>query len=465
VAVSTSAGEATCEQTYPSVGSHSIQAAYSGDGDFAGSQSAILNQAVSKNTTSTAVQSSANPSLQGQKVTFTATVSPVPDGGTLGFTDGGSTISGCGSVNVSTTTGTATCQATYGSSGSHSIDATYSGDALYDGSDGTLSQVVNGPTATTTTLQSSANPSPFRSPVTFTATVSPVPDGGTVKFTENGQLLCNAVSVSTSTGTVTCTNPGTGFGPGESYTLQAIYSGDAQFAGSQSATLTEHVEPHVVTPTSATIEPSANPVALGQPVTLTATVSPVPDGGTVKFNSPNCQSVPVDTSTGEATCNVMYTEGGAFLPVAEYSGDANFGDSYAFGVPEYVQAPPIIEPIIISRAGMTTTVSCAGGCSGTVTITENVPAAQVSSVGGATASNKKNKKRRTKTITLGTAHFKVRGKRSVQLRIPLTKAGKRFLAAHHGRLTVKARFSEKTKAGPLVTTRTIKITSAKPKKK
>jgi len=32
-------------------------------------------------------------------------------------------------------------------------------------------------------------------------------------------------------------------------------------------------------------------------------------------------------------------------------------------------------------------------------------------------------------------------------------------------LTAKARFSEKTKAGPFVTTRTIKITPAKAKKK
>jgi hypothetical protein len=72
--------------------------------------------------------SSANPSVAGEQVTYTATVSPAPDGGTVAFADGGTTIAGCGAQPVDTSTGKATCQVTYDSTGAHAITAAYSGD-------------------------------------------------------------------------------------------------------------------------------------------------------------------------------------------------------------------------------------------------------------------------------------------------------------------------------------------------
>jgi Bacterial Ig-like domain (group 3)/IPT/TIG domain len=82
-------------------------------------------------TTTTALASSANPSIVGAAVTFTATVSPVPNGGTISFTDNASPVAGCQSLPVNTSTGQATCTVTYGSVGSHSIVATYSGNFFY----------------------------------------------------------------------------------------------------------------------------------------------------------------------------------------------------------------------------------------------------------------------------------------------------------------------------------------------
>ena len=64
--------------------------------------------AVGKVGTSTGVVSSLNPSSPGGQVTYTATVTPVPDGGTVAFDDGGTAIGGCGTVAL--TAGTATCQ-------------------------------------------------------------------------------------------------------------------------------------------------------------------------------------------------------------------------------------------------------------------------------------------------------------------------------------------------------------------
>jgi alpha-tubulin suppressor-like RCC1 family protein len=102
--------------------------------------------------TDTALASSANPSMTGQQVTYTATVSPVPDGGTMAFTDNGSPIAGCGTQPVDTSTGQATCQATPNASGAHNIVATFSGSSGFAGStSATLTQL-----ATNTPCQSLA---------------------------------------------------------------------------------------------------------------------------------------------------------------------------------------------------------------------------------------------------------------------------------------------------------------------
>jgi len=94
--------------------------------------------------TATALASSSNPSPVFSNVTYTATVSPTPDGGTVAFTDNSTNISGCGAVAVNTTTGMATCTTSYGAAGSYTIVATYSGDASFATSGASLTQFVNG---------------------------------------------------------------------------------------------------------------------------------------------------------------------------------------------------------------------------------------------------------------------------------------------------------------------------------
>ena len=73
------AGQATLVVSDLTVGPHTITAEYGGNATFAPS-SGNVTQSVNKAATSTAVQSSANPSTVGQPVTFTATVSPTPPG-------------------------------------------------------------------------------------------------------------------------------------------------------------------------------------------------------------------------------------------------------------------------------------------------------------------------------------------------------------------------------------------------
>jgi hypothetical protein len=225
---------------FSSAGSYYWAAFYSGDANNKPAVSGCGTEplVVGLQGTATSVMSSQNPSTVSQQVTYTATVSPTPDGGTVAFADSGTTILGCGAVAVNTTTGEATCQATYNSPGSHPIVATYSGDTNYGGSaSSTLTQTAS-QTNTATALSSSVNPSLIGQAVKFTATVTPVPDGGTVAFTDNGAALagCGAVTVNTTTGAASCQVTYNAVG---SHVIVAAYSGDSVFNASRSAGLTE----------------------------------------------------------------------------------------------------------------------------------------------------------------------------------------------------------------------------------
>jgi hypothetical protein len=116
------------------VGQHSIKAAYSGDSSFASSTAASpLVQVVRANATTITVVSSANPSSEGQPVTFTATVTPAAGGG--GALAGSVTFTIDGKVQASaplklTRRGDqAFVQISTLSAGRHTVTATYSGDA------------------------------------------------------------------------------------------------------------------------------------------------------------------------------------------------------------------------------------------------------------------------------------------------------------------------------------------------
>jgi hypothetical protein len=95
--------------------------------------------------------SSVNPSIAGQTVTFTATVSPNDGGGTVGFFADGSVtpISGCATQPLTLVGSSyqATCSTSGLAVGTHPIAAQYSGDTSYDGVSGSLAggQVVNLP--------------------------------------------------------------------------------------------------------------------------------------------------------------------------------------------------------------------------------------------------------------------------------------------------------------------------------
>jgi len=237
-----------------SVGGHNLTVSYSGDGNFKSSVG-VLTETVNRAPTATTVVSSANPSVFGQKVTFSATICPLPPStsptqlpsGMVAFTaDGGSTpfdtetVSGA-SAPPGCVSATTAPIGTF-SVATHSITASYVGDANFLASSGGLSggQVVNkAPTATT--LASAPNPSFFGDGVTLTATVGVPPPGagvptGTVTFTDGATILGTGTLNAADQATFTTAGLQVG-----THSIAAAYGGDGDFLPSTSAPLSQLV--------------------------------------------------------------------------------------------------------------------------------------------------------------------------------------------------------------------------------
>jgi uncharacterized repeat protein (TIGR03803 family) len=187
--------------------------------------------------TATALRSNLNPSIYGQKVIWTATVTTsgsVTPTGKVNFTWDGYSI-GRATLNAS---GVATLTKSNLNADSYPLTAVYKGDANNAGSTSfVLNQVVN-ETTSAATLSSSANPSTEGQAVTFNATItSPtVTPTGPVTFTA-GTTVLGTVQLSGHKATFTTSTLPVG-----STTVTATYNGDSNIAGS-SASVTQTVEP------------------------------------------------------------------------------------------------------------------------------------------------------------------------------------------------------------------------------
>ncbi|HEX5450681.1 MAG TPA: Ig-like domain repeat protein [Gaiellaceae bacterium] len=188
---------------------------------------------------STALNSSTNPSSVDQSVTFTATVTGDSPTGTVEFDDGGSAISGCDAQTVDGGTGEATCTTSTLALGSHTITAAYSGDLNnLISSASALTQTIDQATSATTVV-SSSNPSAPGDSVTFTATVSGDSPTGTVEFDADGTALTGCATQALSGDNAICATSALAAG---SYAITAIYSGDTNNLPSTSSTLTQLVQ-------------------------------------------------------------------------------------------------------------------------------------------------------------------------------------------------------------------------------
>lgn len=217
-------------------GKSSLTAVYSGDSTYAASKSAALTETVDPAATATALKTSLSPSIYGQLVTFTATVTSMagtPEG-TVNFMSGATLLG-----SATTTGGVANFTTSTLPAGTHSITAKFVASTDFESSTSSPVSDVVKPVATNTALASSLNPSTKGKTVTFTATVTsaaPTKPIGSVKFVADGKTL----------GTELLSSGAANFKTDKltvgKHSITAVYEGNIDFITSTSTPLAEIVK-------------------------------------------------------------------------------------------------------------------------------------------------------------------------------------------------------------------------------
>ena len=257
-------------------GSHTLNAYYQSDTQFA-SSSGSAPESVTDGT-NTSVSSSPNPSTYGTSVTFTATVTAADSGagtptGSVIFT-----IDGVAGSPVSVdSSGQAAFSTTTLQTGSHTVSAAFTGTNGWanSGGDGSDQDVTDG---TNTAVGSSPNPSTSGQSVTFTATITAADSGagipsGSVVFTIDGSAG-SPVSVDSSGKAIFST---TTLGVG-SHTVSAAFTGTAGWGNSNGTGANQVVNSAVNQPPTQPQDVVVNPGPGKNKVTVTWQASTDPDG-------------------------------------------------------------------------------------------------------------------------------------------------------------------------------------------
>jgi uncharacterized delta-60 repeat protein len=308
------------------VGTHHITAVYSGDPNLNTSTSSTVMQEVDKADTTAVITNPINPSVFGQTVVFTATVTASAPGvgtpsGTVLFEDNGVVLD----TEVLNSGGQAFFTTGALTVGNHPMTAVYLGDTNFNASpaSSTLTQTVN-KADTSSSVSSLPNPSLVTQSVTFTDIVTAVAPGGGIP---SGNVTW---SIGSSTYVVPLDSTGTSsvsvaFSSAANVAVSASYAGSDSYNGSAASLAGGQTVNR--SPTTTTLSSSANPSVFGQPVTLkahvTSQVGLTPTGAvSFVFDGVAYSFVNLDGS-GNASFNVppSHLTVGTHNASASYSGD------------------------------------------------------------------------------------------------------------------------------------------------
>jgi hypothetical protein len=371
--VTLSGGSATYTTSTLAVGPHQITIDYSGDPNFAATDSAVFTQAV-LNETQTTLKSSVNPTVYGESAIFFASVSATASGagtptGSVTFMNGSATIQ-----TVALADGTATCSTSSLRPGSNSITAVYSGSSTFETSTSpAVTQTVN-PANSTVSGSSTSTPNPpvFGQSITLLVSVtasspgSGTPTGGLAVFkygsTELGSSLLQEGTTSIKTSAL----------PAGTDVVTVQYQGDPNFKAGGPTSFDVTVDPAA---TTTTLEPAGAPTLVGQQAVFTAKVAANSPGsgtvsGTVSFYYGSTLLGTTTMEAGSAIQGTYALPGGSDAVTAVYNGSSSFAPS----------APSAPVTQTVNPDGTSTALSTSGSPSAfnepvtfTATVTANAP--------------------------------------------------------------------------------------------
>ncbi len=328
-------GIATFTTATLNMGTHSITVSYPGDSFNGPSVSLPLSQLVKQAQTATTVIAAPVPGIAGGPETITATVTVTAGSGTptgtVTFTSGTTQL---GSAPVGAG-GTSTITPAL-APGSYQIVATYSGDANNQGSASVAFPLTVVQATTQTALVVAPNPALVLAPITFTATVTG--NGGTptgsMNFLANGNVIGAGALNASGVATFTTSTLAAG-----TYSITAVYTGDANDAGSTSLPVSLTVS-LATTATAITVTP--NPALVGAAVTITAKVTG--NGGTptgtVNFIANGATLASAVLAAGTASYTTSTLAPGTYSITASYQGDPADAPSTSTAINETVGLIP-----------------------------------------------------------------------------------------------------------------------------
>jgi subtilisin family serine protease len=260
-----------------------------------------------------------NPSVAGDGVTFTATLTPGTGSGSVQFLDDGTPISGI----IALSNGTASFTTSALALGTHNITARYTGNNQFAASTSaafvqTVITKVNADISLS--VITAASRILAGTPVKFVANVTPATATGSVIFFDGAVAISGSVPLSNGTASFTTSTLSVG-----SHSITAQYSGDANVNSGTSVVLVETVFKNS---TTTTITAPDDNIKAGSPATFTATVAPAAATGTVVFfDSATAISAALPVNNGVAKFTTSTLTSGTHSISAQYSGDANFNGS------------------------------------------------------------------------------------------------------------------------------------------
>ncbi|MDW5597617.1 Ig-like domain repeat protein, partial [Conexibacter stalactiti] len=307
-----------------SVGTHTVEAVYAGDGNHVGSRSNVVTQTVVPAATATTITPSPRVSDTGEAVTLTAQVraetaaaGAIP-AGTVDFyvspSPGAPAVLLRQDVELDAGGRAVFVTPALGAPGAYDVRVEFSGGPSFAASTGTATQNV-GPAATATLVTSSVNPSVSGEPFLLTATVGRAGDAGAapvgnVTFSAGGRALCPATPVhedddpGDGDGVATCLVAG---GLEARPNLITVAFTDPDPAGGYDPSQGSLTQQIVAARTTTTLTATPTTGVFGTDVRVRARVAPVAPGaglanGTVQFFVDDLAAgTPVEVVRGVAT--------------------------------------------------------------------------------------------------------------------------------------------------------------------